>query len=160
VVLGATWDDLDPLEFERLRRLIGVFRGQGETALAALDDLAIARELGVVRTVPATGGGDADGGGTSGPGKVVVLLAGLLLFGRPDAIRRFAPTHEAAIQVFDQRDGLNAGTNLFLRWPLFRLVEEFLHRFRGLNPVREVRFDLVRMRVPVYSESAFREALA
>jgi ATP-dependent DNA helicase RecG len=43
--------------------------------------------------------------------------------------------------------------------PLLRLVEEFTARFRSLNPMREVRFDLVRMRVPVYSESAFREAL-
>jgi ATP-dependent DNA helicase RecG len=57
-------------------------------------------------------------------------------------------------------DGLSTGTNVFLRWPLLRLVEEFLARFRELNPSREVRFDLVRMRVPVYSEAAFREALA
>jgi ATP-dependent DNA helicase RecG len=160
VVPGATWDDLDPVEFERLRRLVGGFRAHADERLPAMTDLEIATTLGVVRTVPASSATDADGVGTFGLERVEILLAGLLLFGRPEALRRFAPTHEAAIQVFDQRDGLAPGTNLFLRWPLFRLVEEFLSRFRGLNPVREVRFDLVRMRVPVYSESAFREALA
>ncbi|ONH29791.1 transcriptional regulator [Pseudofrankia asymbiotica] len=164
VVPGASWDDLDPVEFDRLRRLVGAYREKADERLALLDDLALARELGVVRTVPGDAGADdAAGAGSAaavGPEQVEILLAGLLLFGRPESLRRFAPTHEAAIQVFDRVDGLATGTNVFLRWPLFRLVEEFLARFRALNPMREVRFDLVRMRVPVYSESAFREALA
>ncbi|WP_307874468.1 ATP-binding protein [Frankia nepalensis] len=160
VVPGATWDDLDPVEFDRLRRLVGAAREKADQRLASLGDLALATELGVVRVVPAAGAADADGVGASGPERVEVLLAGLLLFGRPQALRRHVPTHEAAIQVFDRVDRLATGTNMFLRWPLLRLVEEFLARFRALNPMREVRFDLVRMRVPVYSESAFREALA
>ncbi len=172
VVPGAGWDDLDPVEFDRLRRLVGAYREKADERLALLDDLALARELGVVRTVPSAAdleaagpeaeaeAGDAAAGDDAGPERVEILLAGLLLFGRPESLRRFAPTHEAAIQVFDRIDGLATGTNVFLRWPLLRLVEEFLARFRALNPMREVRFDLVRMRVPVYSESAFREALA
>jgi ATP-dependent DNA helicase RecG len=178
VVPGATWDDLDPVEFDRLRRLIGASRQQADQHLALLDNLPLARELGVVRVVPAEyaddeasswpaiadgeqpAAGDAKAASAQGSARVEILLAGLLLFGRPEALRRFAPTHEAAIQVFDRVDGLSTGTNVFLRWPLLRLVEEFLARFRELNPMREVRFDLVRMRVPVYSEAAFREALA
>lgn len=158
VVPGAGWDDLDPVEFDRLRRLIGAYREKADERLADLDDLALARELGVVRVAAADGQAPAED--AADPARVEILLAGLLLFGRPEALRRFAPTHEAAIQVFDRVDGLATGTNMFLRWPLFRLVEEFLAQFRELNPTREVRFDLVRMRVPVYSESAFREALA
>lgn len=161
VVPGASWDDLDPVEFDRLRRLIGAYREKADERLAALDDLPLARELGVVRVVSAEDGAQGeDDAGPAGGERVEILLAGLLLFGRPESLRRFAPTHEAAIQVFDRIDGLATGTNMFLRWPLLRLVEEFLARFRALNPMREVRFDLVRMRVPVYSESAFREALA
>ncbi|MDT3438872.1 ATP-binding protein [Pseudofrankia sp. BMG5.37] len=162
VVPGATWDDLDPVEFDRLRRLVGAYREKADERLALLDDLALARELGVVRTAPGDADADDADSDAAAPGaeQVEILLAGLLLFGRPESLRRFAPTHEAAIQVFDRVDGLATGTNVFLRWPLFRLVEEFLARFRALNPMREVRFDLVRMRVPVYSESAFREALA
>ena len=165
VVPGATWDDLDPVEFDRLRRLIGASRGQADQRLAALDNLTLARELGVVRVRPERSAAANvavadDGEAPAGAGRMEILLAGLLLFGHPQALRRFAPTHEAAIQVFDRVDGLSTGTNVFLRWPLLRLVEEFLARFRELNPSREVRFDLVRMRVPVYSEAAFREALA
>lgn len=169
VVPGASWADLDPVEFDRLRRLIKTSREKADQRLAVLDDLPLARELGVVRlpapdadaeeaSGPAVDGSPADA--TADPARVEILLAGLLLFGRPEALQRFAPTHEAAIQVFDRIDGLSTGTNVFLRWPLLRLVEEFLARFRELNPTREVRFDLVRMRVPVYSEAAFREALA
>ncbi|ADP83876.1 ATP-binding protein [Pseudofrankia inefficax] len=165
VVPGASWADLDPVEFDRLRRLIGAAREKADQRLAVLDDLALARELGVVRLAApegATDGSEPNGPSAEGadPARVEILLAGLLLFGRPEALRRLAPTHEAAIQVFDRIDGLATGTNVFLRWPLLRLVEEFLARFRELNPNREVRFDLVRMRVPVYSEAAFREALA
>ncbi|MBL7492465.1 ATP-binding protein [Frankia sp. AgW1.1] len=168
VVPGASWADLDPVEFDRLRRLIGAAREKADQRLAVLDDLALARELGVVRLAAPEGAADGtdpaapNGPSAEGadPARVEILLAGLLLFGRPESLRRLAPTHEAAIQVFDRVDGLATGTNVFLRWPLLRLVEEFLARFRELNPNREVRFDLVRMRVPVYSEAAFREALA
>jgi ATP-dependent DNA helicase RecG len=169
-VPGASWADLDPVEFDRLRRLIGAAREKADQRLAVLDDLALARELGVVRLAAPEGAADGsnpaaaapNGPSAEGtdPARVEILLAGLLLFGRPESLRRLAPTHEAAIQVFDRIDGLATGTNVFLRWPLLRLVEEFLARFRELNPNREVRFDLVRMRVPVYSEAAFREALA
>jgi ATP-dependent DNA helicase RecG len=155
-VPGAAWDDLDPVEFDRLRRLVGASREQADQRLTTLDDRRLARELGVVR--PARDG--APGRAAADSADDEILLAGLLLFGRPEALRQFAPTHEAAIQVFDRLDGLSTGTNVFLRWPLLRLVEECLARFRELNPIREVRFDLVRMRVPVYSEAAFREALA
>jgi hypothetical protein len=45
-VSGATWDDLDPLEFERVRRLVGESRGEADPVLATLSDQEIARALG------------------------------------------------------------------------------------------------------------------
>jgi hypothetical protein len=87
-VPAAKWDDLDPLEFERLRRLVGRSRGRADTALADCSDLDIARTLGLVRV----------------DGREVCLLAGALrLFGREDALRRFVPTHEAALQIMRGR---------------------------------------------------------
>lgn len=44
----ATWDDPDPLEFERLRRLIREGSGRGDTSLLALPDVEIAKALGLV----------------------------------------------------------------------------------------------------------------
>lgn len=158
VVPGATFDDLDPVEFDRLRRLVGAYREHADQRLAGLSDLELALELGVVRPpsrqAPA---GQATGADQA---NVRILLAGLLLFGRPEALRRHVPTHEAALQVFAAPDGLTTATNQFFRWPLFRLTEEFLARFRNLNQAQRIRVDLVRAEIPMYSETAFREALA
>lgn len=140
-VPGASWDDLDPLEFERLRRIIRE-TGTGDVVLAGLSDLEIAKALGLV----------------SANGDVHAIRAGaLLLFGREDAIRRALPTHEVAFQVLS---GSVVEVNEFFRWPLFRVAEELATRFRARNPEEEIELGLIRVGVPAYPEASFREALA
>jgi hypothetical protein len=78
---GASWEDLDPLEFERLRQLASSSGTGADAVLASSSDREIASALGLVRA-------DAD-----------VTAGALLLFGKSDALRRFLPTHEAAFQV-------------------------------------------------------------
>lgn len=78
---GASWENLDPLEFERLRQLASSSGTGADGVLASLSDREIASALGLVRS-------DAD-----------VTAGALLLFGKSDALRRFLPTHEAAFQV-------------------------------------------------------------
>ncbi|WP_261560399.1 ATP-binding protein [Frankia tisae] len=141
-VPDASWDDLDPLEFERFRRLIRESAGYGDRVLAELDDHDVARALGLLEH----------------RGGLAVICAGaLLLFGREDAIRRYCPTHEAAFQALQ---GLAVQVNDFFAWPLFRLAEEFLTRFQVRNTEEEIQFGLFRVSVPAYSETAYREALA
>jgi ATP-dependent DNA helicase RecG len=136
---GATWHDLDPLEFERLRRLAATAGGAGDGVLASLSDREIASALGLVRH-------DAE-----------VTTGALLLFGRVDALRRLVPTHEAAFQVLR---GLEVEVNDFLSYPLLRLAEEMFSRFQARNSSEELQFGLLRVGVSTYSETAFREALA
>lgn len=137
---GAVWDDLDPLEFERLRRLAGG-AGQGaDGVLASLSDREIASALGLVR-------------GDSGD----VTAGALLLFGKTGALRRFLPTHEAAFQVLRGED---VEVNDFLPYPLLRLAEEMFSRFRARNSEEEIQSGLFRIGVSTYSQTAFREALA
>ena len=50
--------------------------------------------------------------------------------------------------------------NDFLPYPLLRLAEEMLARFRARNSEAEVDSGLLRIAVSAYSETAFREALA
>jgi ATP-dependent DNA helicase RecG len=138
-ISGTTWNDLDPLEFERLRRLTTAAGDRADRALATLSDREIANALGLTR-------GD--------PG---VTTGALLLFGRQDAIARFLPTHEAAFQVLK---GLDVEVNDFLRLPLLRLAEELFARFQARNREEELDFGLVRVAVAAYSQTAFREALA
>ncbi|WP_250287521.1 AlbA family DNA-binding domain-containing protein [Frankia sp. CiP1_Cm_nod2] len=76
-VPDATWNDLDPLEFERFRRLIRESAGYGDRVLADLDDHDVARALGLLE----------QRGGTT-----VICAGALLLFGREDAICRCPST--------------------------------------------------------------------
>jgi ATP-dependent DNA helicase RecG len=136
---GAVWSDLDPLEFERVRQMVGNASAGADRLLGTLSDREIASALGFTRH-------DAE-----------VTTGGLLMFGKIDAIRRFLPTHEAAFQVLR---GLDVEVNDFLPHPLLRLADEMLTRFKARNTEEEVDFGLLRVAVSAYSETAFREALA
>jgi len=142
VLPEARWEDLDPIEFERLRRIIRESRGQGDTTLLDLSDIELAKALGAV---------EADHDVTA------VRVLGLLMFGREEALVRLLPTHEVAFQVLA---GTQVEVNDFFRWPLLRLMEELLARFRARNREEEVQVGLLRIGVPDYPERAFREGLA
>jgi ATP-dependent DNA helicase RecG len=138
----ASWEDLDPLEFERFRRLLRESRGHGDAVLLDLPDFELAKALGAVEAnhEPTT-----------------VRILGLLLFGREEALGRFVPTHEVAFQVLR---GTQVEVNDFFRWPLLRVMEEILTRFRARNREEEVMVGLLRLGIPDYPERAFREAVA
>ncbi|NLE95481.1 MAG: AAA family ATPase [Dehalococcoidia bacterium] len=137
-VAGATWEDLDPLELERYRRVIRESQ-RGDGALLELPNEELARVLSAI---------DGDG---------VVRVAGLLLFGREDTLRTHIPTHEVAFQVLR---GSDVVVNEFFRWPLIRIMEELVSRFRARNQETELPLGMLRIGVPDYPERAFREALA
>ncbi len=142
VVPEASWEHLDSLEFERYRRSIRESRGLGDPALVDLPDLEMAKALGAV---------EANHRATA------VRVLGLLLFGKEDALRQFLPTHEVAFQSVS---GTQVEVNDFFRWPLIRVVEELLGRFRARSREEEVMVGFLRVGVPDYPERAFREAIA
>jgi len=142
VVPGARWDDLDPLEFARLRRMISESRGGGDRTLLNLSDLEVAKALGAIEANHEVR---------------AIRVQGLLLFGKESALRDYLPTAEAAFQVLrDHRVEVNE----FFRWPLLRLLEELESRFRARNREEEVHVGLLRVAVPDYPERAFREGVA
>lgn len=136
----AGWRALDPLQFERARQLIAALRG--DAALLELDDREMAKALRMVET-----------SGT----ELVPNIAGLLLFGRQAEIERFLPTHQAAFQVLAA--DADVRVNEFFRNPLLELAELFQARFDARAEEREVQVGLIRVPVPDYAKSAFREAL-
>lgn len=142
VLLEARWEDLDPLEFERFRRFVRESRGQGDESLVGLPDIELAKALGAVQanhTVSA------------------VRVLGMLLFGREEASRRLLPTHEVAFQVLS---GQRVEVNDFFRWPLLRVMDELLTRFRARNREEELMVGMLRVGVPDYPPAAFREGVA
>lgn len=143
VIAEARWDDLDPLEIERLRQMVARNRGRADASLLELSDHEIVRVLGLGES--ASGGERVDR----------VRVAGLLVLGREEAIERLVPTHEVAFQVLS---GTRVSANEFFRLPLIRAAEEIGRRFDARNEEEEIAVGPVRAGVPDYSPAGFREA--
>jgi len=139
VVPEATWDDLDPLEFARLRRMVE--ENPGDTALLDLSDREIAGALGLIRAA-----GD----------RLTPTLAGLLLVGTEAALREYVPAHEVAFQVLR---GLDVAVNEFRRWPLLRVHEWLMQAIGVRNEEQELMVGGVRIGVPLYDRAGVREAI-
>jgi ATP-dependent DNA helicase RecG len=140
LVSGASWRDLDPLQFERLRQTIPRLRG--DRGLLELGDAEIAKALKLVETV------DQD---------LVPNYAGLLLLGREEALSSALPTHGVRFQVLDARGDVR--TNESFGGPLILIAEELEARFRARNQEREVLVGMIRLPVPDYAFDSFREAV-
>ncbi len=141
-VPDARWDDLDPLEFERFRRFVRESQGRGDASLVDLPDVELAKALGAIQANHAVSS---------------VRALGLLLFGREESLRRLLPIHEVAFQVLS---GLEVRVNDFFRWPLLRVMDELLSRFRAHNREEELLVGMLRVGVPDYPPAAFREGVA
>lgn len=135
----ASWNDLDPMEFERLRRLVREFHG--DESLLTLNNEQLARALGFTTVIN---------------GRIVPTVAGLLLVGREEVLRTYLPAHEVAFQVLE---GQEVRVNEFYRWPLLRIFERIMEAFSVRNEERELTIGLFRVGVPAYDPRAFREAV-
>ncbi|MFQ5856206.1 MAG: RNA-binding domain-containing protein [Anaerolineae bacterium] len=139
VVSDAAWDDLDPLEFARLRRMVE--ETPGDTALLELSDQEIAGALGLVRPE-----GD----------RLRPTLAGLLLVGKESTLKEYVPAHEVAFQVLR---GSDVAVNEFRRWPLLRVHEWLTQAIEVRNEEQELMVGGVRIGVPRYDRAGVREAI-
>ena len=139
-VSDATIADFDPIEVERLRRLIGSLPDSDKTLLD-LEDKELFQALGLVRMF-----GD----------RAYPTVAGLLLVGRETALVRHVPTAKSSFQVLEGTEvRLNVETSL----SLLAVFEKFEQYFSAQNPSREVERGLFRLSIADYDGRAFREAL-
>lgn len=136
----ASFESFDPLEFERLRQTITRLRG--DQSLKDLSNEEIAKALRLVETQ-----GD----------RLVPNVAGLLLLGREEVVRKLLPTHEVHFQVLDAQGDVKVN-DAFHR-PLLHVLSEVESRFAARNEEREVMVGMFRVPVPDYSPIGFREAL-
>ena len=129
--------DLDPVEFDRFRRLAG---GGGDEHLSELSNRDLLSALGV-RSV--------DGS---------LTLDAALLFGTPTVLRTFVPTHSVVFQALDEHDAVRANRDLHV--PLVRAMVELAEAVKPYNPEEEIDDGLFRLGLPLYSEIAVRELIA
>jgi ATP-dependent DNA helicase RecG len=142
VLPDSSWEDLDPLEFERLRQVVQR-HPSADKGLLELPDAELAQALGLARTYE---------------GRLVPTVGGLLVLGREGAIRYLMPTHEAAFQVL--REDRGVAFDEFYREPLLKLFERMEGLFKAYNTEEELTFGLYRVPIPLFPPEAFREALA
>ncbi|MCC6242129.1 MAG: putative DNA binding domain-containing protein [Gemmatimonadaceae bacterium] len=141
IVPEARWSDIDALEVERLRQTIAKNAGRADGALLKLADVDLIKALGL---------GEGDDRVER------IRVAGLLMLGTEEALRRLLPTHEVAFQVLN---GTRVQVNDIVRWPLIRVSDELISRFDARNQEQEVLIGAVRVGIPDYSRSGFREAV-
>lgn len=138
VIDGLTAADLNPLERLRLRESIRKYGGD-QTLLQLADD-ELDGALGATMVID----------GVQRP-----TLAGLLLLGREEQLRRFVPAYETAFQVLE---GTAVRVNEFFRKPLLQTFEEIEQLFRARVTEQEIQVGLFRVPIPTYDRRAFREA--
>lgn len=139
-VPDATRDDFDPLERDRLRRIIGTYQSSDRNLLELTDE-ELEESLQLTVTVD---------------GKTMPTLTGLLLLGKGESLKRFVPTHRASFQVMS---GTDIKVNQDYAGPLLKTIEQINDMFSPWNPSAELSVGLFSMMVPEFDHRAFREAL-
>lgn len=137
-ILELTVKDLNPIERQRIREAVKLYRGDG--TLLSLTDEELDGALGLV----------VDVDGVQHP-----TLAGLLMIGREEDLRKYVPSHEVAFQVLE---GTDVRMNEFFRKPLLQVFEEIERLFAARVMEKELEFGLFRVPVPNFDKRAFREA--
>lgn len=138
-VPGAGYQDLDPLERERLRRIILSYNG--EKYLLELPDDELDKALQLVVTV-----GD----------QLVPTYTGMLLIGKQEKLREYMPTAESA---FLMMNGTEVSTNETFYLPLLSAIERLLDFVNARNPEQEMEMGMFRISIPEFDKRAVREAV-
>ena len=140
-VPGAHYQDLDPLERERLRKIILSYNG--EKYLLELPDDELDKALQLVVTV-----GD----------QLVPTYAGMLLLGKQKKLREYMPTAESA---FLMMNGTEVSTNETFYLPLLSAIEKLLDFVNVRNPEQEMEMGMgmFRISIPEFDKRAVREAV-
>ena len=139
ILLGATIDDLDGNERDRLRNIIKYRKG--DKTLLELTDEELDKALQLVKEEA---------------GVLYPTVTGMLLLGKEDRIAELLPTAKAVFQVLE---GTKVRKNEQTSKPLLATFEMFEEYMKAWNPEREMEYGLFRVPIPEFSEAAYREGL-
>lgn len=138
-VPGAAYNDLDPLEKERLRQMIMAYNG--DKNLLELQDDEIEKALQLTITVN---------------GQTIPTYAGLLLLGRQEKIKELMPTAEAGFQMLRGTDVV-VNESFFL--PMLAAIERIVEFINVRNSEQEMEIGMYRISIPEFDRRAVREAI-
>lgn len=138
-VPGARYEDIDPLERERLRKIILAYNG--EKYLLDLTDEELDKALQLV----VTAGED-----------LIPTYTGLLLLGRKEKLKEFMPTAESG---FIMMRGTEVVTNESFFLPLLAAIEKMTDFVSARNITQEMEMGMFRISIPDFDPRAVREAI-
>ena len=136
----ATRDDFNSVERERLRQLVQKNPNSDQSVLG-LSDEELERALRL--TVPVSG-------------RDVPTLAGMLLIGKEESIRRLVPTYEGVFQVLL---GTEIKVNTSYHESLLYTIEKIAESIEPWNPSTEISYGLFTEATPLFDRRSIREAL-
>ena len=139
IVLEGSLADIDPLELERLRRIVLAYNG--DKALLELDDGELLKALGFTREQNGT---------------VYPTIAGILMVGKVSSIEKFVPTGISSFQVLE---GTSVRVNEDYTLPVLAAIEKIVAHTEVWNPEQELEMGLFRMPAPEFDKRALREAI-
>ena len=139
IVLEASISDFDPLEIERLRKIILAY--DGDKSLLELSNEELLKALGFTR----------EQNGIDYP-----TITGLLAIGKSSAIERFVPTNSASFQVLE---GTSVRVNEDYKTPVLASIEKLMSHLEVWNPEQELEIGLFRMPAPEFNTRAIREGI-
>ncbi len=138
-VPGAQYQDLDPIERERLRSIIRSYNG--EKNLLELSDEELDKAMQFVITIDDT---------------LIPTYTGVLMLGRKERLKELIPTAESA---FIMMRGTEVTTNESFYLPLLAAMEKMIDFVAARNPEQEVEQGLFRISIPEFNPRAVREAI-
>ena len=139
IVLEGSLADIDPLELERLRRIVLAYNG--DKALLELDDRELLKALGFTREQNGT---------------IYPTIAGILMVGTVSSIEKFVPTGISSFQVLE---GTSVRVNEDYTLPILAAIEKIVAHTEVWNPEQELEMGLFRMPAPEFDKRALREAI-
>lgn len=138
-VPGAQYQDLDPIERERLRSIIRSYNG--EKYLLELSDEELDKAMQFVVTMDQN---------------LIPTYTGMLMLGRKEKLKELIPTAESA---FIMMRGTEVTTNESFYLPLLAAIEKMIDFVAARNPEQEVEQGLFRISIPEFNPRAVREAI-
>lgn len=139
LVLEGSVTDFDPIELERLRRIILAYKG--DKALLELDDGELLKALGFTREQNDT---------------VYPTIAGILMVGKISSIQKHVPTGLSSFQVLE---GTRVRMNEDYTLPILAVIEKIIAHTEAWNPEQELEMGIFHMAIPEFDKRALRESI-
>ena len=131
-VPDGEYSDLDAVERERLRNIIRAY--MGDAALLELSDEELDKSLQFA---------------TVQNNQLVPTFCGILMIGKIEAVKKYLPTAEAAVQVIV---GTDIKVNQSFTLPVLSAIEKITNTFQAWNSSEEMEMGLFRITIPDYDE--------